>query len=115
MATKWEKLRETVKNTDKEVLKKAILVDGHTIYDAKKFLDAGLDAGVVAAFTKRHFSGDHPKEQISTDAGPVEALNGVYGLDVLEFIASCFDVDSWKMGRGSKAAHLVEQLLEKWK
>ena len=112
--TNWEKLREIVKTTDKEVLKKAIMVDGHTIYSPSKFLDAGLNKEVVTAFTKRHFSGDHPKEQISTNVGPVEALNGVYGLDVLEFIAGVFDVSSWKMGRGSRAGHLVEQLLEKW-
>jgi hypothetical protein len=114
MATKWEKLRAKVKATDKEVLKKAIMVDGHTIYKPEKFLDAGLDKDVVKAFTKVHESGSHPKEQISTDAGPVNALEGVYGLDVLEFIASVFDVSSWKMGRGSRVGHLVEQLLEKW-
>lgn len=115
MKTNWEKVRATVKATDKEVLKKAIMVDGHTIYEPRKFLDAGLDASIVKAFTKIHESGSHPKEQISTDAGPVNALEGVYGLDVLEFIAGVFDVSSWKMGRGSKAGHLVEQLLEKWK
>lgn len=114
MKTNWVKLRATVAATDKEVLKKAILVDGHTIYKPEKFLDAGLDATVVKAFTKIHESGSHPKEQISTDAGPVNALEGVYGLAVLEFIAGVFDVSSWKMGRGSRAAHLVEQLLEKW-
>ena len=112
--TNWEKMRELVKATDKDTLKKAILVDGHTIYKPEKFLDAGLDASIVKAFTKIHESGEHPKEQISTAAGPVNVLEGVYGLSLLEFIAGCFGVDSWKMGRGSRAAHLAEQLVEKW-
>lgn len=112
----WEKVRETVKNTDKAVLREVIKVDGHTIYDPSKFLDAGLDETVVKAFTKYHQSGDHPKEQIWAKGGKqVEALAGVYGLDVIEFVASVFDVTSWKMGRGSRADHLAEQLLEKWK
>lgn len=113
--TNWEKIREQVKGTDKAVLREAIKVDGHTIYKPEKFLDAGLDAAVVKAFTKYHQSGDHPKEQIHVGGKVVEALAGVYGLEVLEFIASVFEVTSWKMGRGSRAAHLAEQLVEKWK
>lgn len=112
----WEKLREKVKATDKEVLKAVVsCIDGHTIYDPKCFLDKGLDKDVVAAYTKVHKSGDTPKEVISTKEGPVAALKGVYGLYLLEFIAGCFDVNTWKMGRGSRADHLSEQLLEQWK
>jgi hypothetical protein len=113
--TNWEKAKAKLLATDKEVLKKAIMVDGHTIYMPEKFTDAGLDASIVKLFTKIHESGSHSKEQISTAAGPVKALEGVYGLDLIEFIASCFDVTSWKMGRGSRAAHLAEQLVEIWK
>lgn len=115
MKMNWEVLRETVKATDKAVLREAIKVDGHTIYEPEKFLDAGLDAGIVTAFTKTLRSGNHPKEQIHVGGEMVESLTGVYGLDVLEFIASCFDVSSWKIGRGSRADHLAEQLVEKWK
>lgn len=115
MKTNWEKIREMVKNTDKAVLQEVIKVDGHTIYKPEKFLNAGLNADVVTAFTKYHQSGEHPKEQIHVGNKVVEALSGVYGLDVLEFVASVFDVSSWKMGRGSRAAHLAEQLVEKWK
>lgn len=110
----WEKIRATVMATDKAVLREAIKVDGHTIYKPEKFLDAGLDATVVTAFTKYHQSGEHPKEQIHVGNKAVEALAGVYGLEVLEFIAGVFDVESWKMGRGSRAEHLCEQLMEKW-
>jgi hypothetical protein len=110
----WESLREKVQATDKEILKKAILVDGHTIYDAKKFTDAGLDAEVVEAFVENMASGEG-KEAIFDNAGkPVHSMKGVYGLRVVEFVASCFDVTTWKMGRGSRAQHLIEQLNEKW-
>jgi hypothetical protein len=115
MKTNWEKIRATVKATDKAVLRESIKVDGHTIYKPEKFLDAGLDASIVTAFTKKLRSGDHPKEQIHVNGEVVESLTGVYGLDVLEFIASVFDVSSWKMGRGSRADHLAEQLVEIWK
>lgn len=114
--TNWEELREKVKKTDKEVLKKAIQVDGHTIYEAKKFTDAGLDPAIVAAFSETTKSGKHPKEQLFDNAGmPVKSVTGVYGLPLLQFIAGCFEVTTWKMGRGSAAQHLIEQLEEKFK
>lgn len=112
--TNWEKIREAVKATDKETLKKAVMVDGHTIYSPAKFLDAGLDTAVVKAFTKKQESGEHYKEKLFVNGKEVDALEGVYGLDLLEFVANCFGVTSWKMGRGSRAAHLCEQLVEKW-
>lgn len=115
MKKNWTKLRETVLATDKGVLRKAIEVDGHTIYKPQKFIDAGMDKDFVAAFTKTMESGDHPKEKIYVQGKEVESLEGVYGLEVIEFIAGCFDVDSWKSGRGSRAGHLYEQLIEKWK
>lgn len=110
----WEQLREIVKNTSKDVLKKAVMVDGHTIYTPEKFLEAGLDASIINVFTKKLRSGNHPKETLYVDGQQVQSLTGVYGLELLEFIASCFEIDSWKMGRGSRAAHLAEQLTEKW-
>ena len=117
MKTNWEAVREKVKATDKETLKKVAMgCDGHTIFAPQHFLERGLDASIVTAFTKTLRSGNHPKEQItSKDGQQVAAMTGVYGLEVIEFIACCFGVDSWKMGRGSRADHLCEQLLEKWK
>jgi len=113
--SKWEKLRKLVKDTDKEILRQVVSVDGHTIYDPQKFLDLGLDKVIVEAFTKKLRSGDTPKEVIYQGDREVASVTGVYGLELLEFIARVFDVDSWKMGRGSRAAHLTEQLMEKWK
>lgn len=111
----WEKIREKVKATDKAVLREAVMVDGHTIYKPEKFLDIGLDAEIVTVFTKKLHSGEHYKEKLEVNGKEVDSLTGVYGLDVLEFIASVFDVASGKMGRGSRAADLCEQLLEQWK
>lgn len=111
----WEKLREKVKNTDKEVLKKAILVDGHTIYMPEKFTDVGLPAEVVEAFTENMKAGEGKEAIFDNNGNPVKSMKGIHGLRVVEFIASCFDVSSWKMGRGSRASHLIEQLQEKLK
>lgn len=111
--TDWEALRAKVVATDKEVLKKAIMVDGHTIYDPSKFTDAGLDPAIVEAYTENMASGQGKEAIFDNDGNPVKSMKGVYGLNLLEFIASSFDVTSWKMGRGSRAHHLIEQLNEK--
>lgn len=109
----WEALRDKVKATDKGILAKVVnSVDGHTIYDPKHFTEAGLDTEIVAAFTKTLRSGSSPKETIfGKDGRAVASMKGVYGLDLLEFIARTFGVNSWKLGRGSRACHLAEQLI----
>lgn len=109
----WESLRDLVKATDKAVLTKIVTsVDGHTIYDPKHFTEHGLNASIVDAFTKTLRSGNGPKATIfGKDGEVIASLKGVYGLEVLEFIARTFGVDSWKMGRGSRASHLAEQLV----
>jgi hypothetical protein len=109
----WPAGRAKVQAADKAVLREALEgVDGHTLYSPQKFLEAGLDAEIVAAFTKVHRSAaGHGKETLYTDGGRVDSLKGVYGLELLEFVAGCFGVDSWKMGRGFRAAHLLQQLL----
>ena len=109
----WDALREIVKNTDKQLLGNVCRsIDGHTIYDPKKFTEVGLDKNLVVAFTKVLCSGTG-KEQIYDSSGEaIEGLVGVYGLELLEFIARTFGVESWKMGRGSRAAHLNELLVE---
>lgn len=111
--TNWEDLRAKLKATDKEVLKKVILVDGHTIYDPKQFTEKGLDPEIVEAFTENMASGQGKEAIFDNDGNLVKSMKGVHGLRVVEFVASCFDVTSWKMGRGSRAQHLIEQLNEK--
>ena len=103
-----------IRATPKEVLTKCLEgVDGWTIFTTDKFLKAGLDPEIVAAFTERHMSGDTPKETIFKEGEAVGSMIGVYGLDVLRAIAGAFGISSYKMGRGSHARHLLEQLLEK--
>lgn len=109
----WEALREKVKATDKAVLKAVVnSVDGWTIFAPKHFLDNGLDAEIVKAFTKEIESDFSSPKGTIFDANnrPVQSVTGVYGLSLLEFIASTFGVDSWKSGRGFRANHLAEQL-----
>lgn len=109
----WDKLREKLKATDKGILSRVVgSVDGWTIFDPKQFTELGLDPEIVEAFTKNHKSGSHPKEQISVEGkGVVSSLKGVYGLELLQWIADVFGVSSWKMGRGFRAQHLQEQLV----
>lgn len=115
MTIDWEHIAQLIRETDVEVLKKAIDVDGHTIYHPDKFLEAGLGKEIVDAFTEEHQSGDEAKSTIFGNEGEqLDAVKGVYGLDLLIFIAQQFKVTSWKLGRGSAAAHLRQQLLEKW-
>jgi hypothetical protein len=113
----WAALKATVLATPIDVLKKAIQVDGWTIYEPSKFTDAGLDASVVAAFSRNIKSDTRdPKSTIFGSQGQViKELQGVYGLELLEFIARCFDVHSDKSGRGFRQGHLTEQLYAIWK
>lgn len=110
----WKKVGQLVKATDKSVLEKVIgIIDGHSIFDPKAFTELGLSEEIVSAFLQEHESGDNHKEQIANNSGViVDSMRGVYGLQLLEFIASTFKVSSWKNGRGFRAAHLSEQLLE---
>jgi hypothetical protein len=113
--TNWKKVAELVKSTPVDALKKAIDVDGHSIYDPSKFIEAGLDPVVVEAFTEVQKSDGTPKGTIfSRDWEILPTLKGVYGLNLLEFIAQQFGVTSDKMGRGFRAADLQKQLLAKW-
>lgn len=114
----WQALREAVRNTDREVLGKVIRrLDGHTVFRAEEFADSGLPPGLVPSLTYEHRSsyiGD-PKYTVYDPLGrPLPALTGLYGLDLLEFIAGCFGVRSNKMGRGFRAGDMAQQLLELW-
>jgi hypothetical protein len=107
----WDALREKVKSTDKAILRAvASDCDGHTIYLPQHFIEKGLDAAVVAAFDRVHES-TGGKGDITSGGRKVKVLQGVYGLEILEFICGVFAIDSWKMGRGSRAVDLAEQLI----
>ena len=111
----YEALKEKVKSTSKDVLRQVVnSVDGHTIYAPKKFTDLGLDPEIVEAYTRVHESGNHPKEMISAGNTVLPSLQGVYSLNLLQFIAGAYGVDSNKLGRGSRATDLAEQLCKLW-
>lgn len=111
----WREIREKVLNTNKEVLTNVVKsIDGWSIYTPQYFEEMGLDKEVVAAFDENHKSKGGYKSTIFVENKPVAGVSGVYGLNLLEFIASTFDVHSGKMGRGFRAGDLCDQLLAKW-
>ena len=79
--------------------------DGHSIYENSVLSDFGREA--VAMFAQRRYSGpDGTKEAIEDikTKETVEAMNGIYGLDVL--MTACKQLGlspETKMGRGAQA------------
>lgn len=112
-AERWNKLRDIITKTDKAILRKVVeSINGHSIYPPEFFTEMGLDADVVMAFCEKIKSDFRdPKQTIYQNNEPVKSMTGVVGLSLLSFIAGCYGVDSYKMGRGSRANHLAEQLL----
>jgi hypothetical protein len=93
------------------ILRAAALCDGHTILDPKAFLDAGLPVALVEHLSHTHSSDGTPKGTIFVDGQPVPEVQGVYGLDLLRFIASALDVDYPScLGRGFQASAIRESL-----
>lgn len=108
-------IRETPKET---LLKVADICDGHSIFKPETFLEAGLHPDIVDEFADCHLSnpGNHKEVIFSSRTGkPVEKMLGIYGLEVIEFIARVFKVSSNKNGRGFRANDLKQQLHELWK
>jgi len=117
MKTSWENVRELIRSTPKKVLKKVIKkIDGHTIYSAAHFTKLGLSEEIVVPFCKMNKSdGSDLKYQIfGKDGKLLRELEGVWGLRLLEFIATTFEVYSDKEGRGFRANDLIEKLKKKF-
>ena len=108
-------IQRLIKTTHPAILVKiANSIDGHTIYKPEKFTDLGLHPDIVKYFTKNFNSGSNHKDTIYNENNQsINVQNGVYGLDLLECICANLGVSSWKMGRGSRASHLAEQLIDK--
>ena len=107
-------INQLIRETPKEILLAVIerCDDGYGIFDPRAFLDLGLPPKIVADVFELHES-DHssPKSTISTPEGyPVEALQGVHGLALLQLIAGAFDIHSPFMGRGRSARFYQEEL-----
>lgn len=94
-----------IRDTDPAVLWRiAEMCDGHGIIDPRKLIEAGLAEETVSYFTETLRSDGTPKGTIFVDGKPVDSLDGVYGLRLLEAIASALNVTYPSfMGRGYQA------------
>ena len=93
------------------VLSAAERCDGHGILSPDAFTDAGLPVEVVAHLTRTYRSDGSPKGTIFVNDEPVKELSGVYGLDMLRFLATALDVKYARaMGRGFEARNIQAAL-----
>ena len=96
------------------VLAAAGRCDGHTIFDPKAFLDAGLPAEVVQRLTATYRSDGTPKGTIFVAGRAVDELAGVYGLDVLRFLAAALGVEyPSAFGRRTEARNIQAALAQR--
>lgn len=104
----YQKIIEQVRALPGElILKAAYRCDGHTIFKPDAFLDDGLPQAVVEYVTRRYESDGSPKGTIYVQGRSVEQLTGVYGLDLLRFLASALGVKYRSaLGRGFEAQNI---------
>ena len=108
----YQKLVEQVRALPAEVIVTAAgRCDGHSILKPEAFLDAGLPKPVVDHLTRNHSSDGSPKGTIFVNGQPVKQLIGVYGLDMLRFLANALDVEYRDaIGRGFEAQNIQAAL-----
>lgn len=108
----YRKLIADVKALPPEtVLAAADLCDGHTVFKPEAFLTAGLPAPVVTHLTRTYRSDGSPKGTLFVNGEPVAELAGVYGLDLLRFLAGALDVEYARaLGRGFEARNIQDAL-----
>lgn len=108
----YQKLIDQVRSLPAEiVLAAADRCDGHTIFKPRAFLDAGLPREIVDHLTCTHGSDGSPKGTIYVHGQAVERLSGIYGLELLRFLASALGVEyAPKLGRGSEAREIQAAL-----
>lgn len=94
------------------ILQAASLCNGHSIFKPKALLETGLPAEVVAHMTRTYKSDlSDPKSTVFVHDRPVKELRGVYGLELLEFLARALGVEyPGKLGRSSQAQAIQEAL-----
>jgi acyl CoA:acetate/3-ketoacid CoA transferase len=93
------------------ILKAADRCDGHGILKPEAFVDAGLPAAVIHHLTRTYKSDGSPKGTIFVQGEPVKELSGVYGLDMLRFLASALGVEyAPALGRGLEARRIQAAL-----
>ena len=103
--TTFDTVQRIIHDTDPAVLWRiAAMCDGHGIIDPRKLSEAGLAEAAVNYFTETLKSDGTPKGTIFVEGKPVESLDGVYGLRLLEAMASALGVTYQSfMGRGYQA------------
>jgi hypothetical protein len=108
----FQKLGDHVRALPGEpILAAASRCDGHTIFAPEAFLADGLPREIVDHVTRSHGSDGSPKGTIFVEGQPVKELAGVYGLDLLKFLASALAVPyERKLGRGSQAQAIQSAL-----
>lgn len=93
------------------ILAAANICDGHSIFDPKAFITAGLPETVVAHLTREYQSDGSPKGTLFVHGQAVKALTGVYGLEMLRFLASVLNVEyRGALGRGFEAQNILAAL-----
>ena len=98
------------------VLKAANLCDGHTILDPQAFSEVGVPEVIVKHLTQTHHSDGTHKGSLSVEGKQVEQVEGVYGLRMLEFLASALNVEYGRCyGRGSQARAIQQALAAHFK
>ena len=107
-----ERLVQLVQQAGPEtILRAAGLCDGHSILKPQPFIEAGLPQEVVAHLTRTYRSDGSPKGTIFVQGRPVAELEGVYGLDLLRFLATALGVEYRQaLGRGFEAQNIRHAL-----
>lgn len=103
---------QDIKNNIIDVVRKGELQpDGWDIYAPSYFIEMGFDPNFIKGLTVRNHSGEG-KYQLYTDNKPVDYIDGVYYLDLLEKCASLVvpDYTCNKVGRGFRARAALSAL-----
>ena len=107
---KKEDLIEVVSKWTKAELYQRI-ADGHTVWDPAAVVGWGFTKEWVADITQKHKSGEHFKEQLYNQTGPVDFIEGVYGGLFADKLAKDIGADTDKaytyFGRGKTAQVLA--------
>ncbi len=89
------------------ILRAASLCDGHSILKPEAFIDAGFPQVVVEHMTRKYRSDGSPKGTLFVGGQPVKELTGIYGLEMLRFLAGALGVEYRDaIGRGFEAQNI---------
>ena len=95
------------------ILKSASMCDGHSILKPEALLTVGLPIDVIHQLTQVHRSDGTHKGTIFVNGEPETELTGIYGLDLLRFVAGALGVEYRSaLGRGFEAQNIRSALHE---